>query len=65
MFEGEGHGWLKEDTILAVYNAQESWWRWHLCGVSALRIFAWDVSSDWLMTNSMHNCVELNQISIV
>ncbi|KAF3020242.1 hypothetical protein E8E14_012204 [Neopestalotiopsis sp. 37M] len=34
MFEGEGHGWLKEDTILAAYKAQESWWKQHLCGVS-------------------------------
>ncbi|ETS85175.1 hypothetical protein PFICI_03200 [Pestalotiopsis fici W106-1] len=34
MFEGEGHGWLKEDTILAAYKAQESWWKRHLCGVS-------------------------------
>ncbi|KAH8678267.1 dipeptidyl aminopeptidase [Xylariales sp. PMI_506] len=29
-FEGEGHGWLKEDTILRAYKAQEAWWRTHL-----------------------------------
>ncbi|KAK6220597.1 hypothetical protein LQW54_002042 [Pestalotiopsis sp. IQ-011] len=34
MFEGEGHGWLKQETILAAYNAQESWWKRHLCGAT-------------------------------
>ena len=31
-FEGEGHGWLKEDTILRAYQEQEAWWRTHLLG---------------------------------
>jgi dipeptidyl aminopeptidase/acylaminoacyl peptidase len=29
-FEGEGHGWLKQDTILRSYLEQESWWKAHL-----------------------------------
>lgn len=31
-FEGEGHGWLKEDTILRAYREQEAWWKTHLLG---------------------------------
>ncbi|KAH8895465.1 alpha/beta-hydrolase [Thozetella sp. PMI_491] len=31
-FEGEGHGWLKEGTILQAYQEQEIWWRTHLLG---------------------------------
>lgn len=34
-FEGEGHGWLKEDSILRAYQEQEAWWKTYLCGAPA------------------------------
>lgn len=29
-FAGEGHGWLKQDTILRALEEQEAWWKRHL-----------------------------------
>lgn len=29
-FDGEGHGWMKEDTILRAYQEQEAWWKAYL-----------------------------------
>lgn len=30
-FPGEGHGWLRAETILQAYTEQEAWWKRHLC----------------------------------
>lgn len=29
-FEGEGHGWMREDTILRALKEEEAWWKAHL-----------------------------------
>ncbi|KAK6535717.1 hypothetical protein TWF694_002166 [Orbilia ellipsospora] len=30
LFEGEGHGWRRQDTVIKALNMQESWWREYL-----------------------------------